>query len=57
MTNDEIRSAVIDAVRHDLEAHKLSDKAMPVQVKINVIYQHARTELVIDLSKLYQEDD
>lgn len=57
MTNDEIRAAVLDAVRHDLEAHKLSDKAMPVQVKINVIYQHARTELVIDLSKLYQEDD
>lgn len=57
MTNDEIRAAVLDAVRHDLEAHKLSDKAMPVQVKINVIYQHARTELVIDLSKLYQEDN
>ena len=57
MTNDEIRAAVLDAVRHDLEAHKLSDKALPMQVKINVIYQHARTELVIDLSKLYQEYD
>lgn len=55
MTNDNIRELVIAQVRRDIEAHKLSDRALPVMIKINIIYPQARTELVVDIGAIAQE--
>lgn len=49
MANNDVRAAVLDTIRRDLDAHKLSDKAMPDRVVIKVIYPHSSTELIVDL--------
>lgn len=49
MANNDVRAVVLDTIRRDLDAHKLSDKAMPDRVVIKVIYPHSSTELIVDL--------
>lgn len=54
MTNNDIREAIIAAVRHDLELHTLSDRALPQTVRVDVIYPTAHSELVVDLKNITQ---
>lgn len=56
MANNDVRAAVLDTIRRDLDAHKLSDKAMPEMVIIKVIYPHSHTELIVDLKTEVHND-